>query len=257
MGQDPLSSAVIERWRQLGIDTGLVLSDAFHNVGLYFIENDSSGERFFHYWRSDSAARYLFQHSQIDEVFANLTDYDAIFLSGISLAILPSADRKKCLAYLKTLQENGVRIVYDGNYRPKLWDDVRSAQSVSKEIYELCDLVLLTFEDEQLLWSDNDVQGTFQRLKPYEIGSVIVKDGANGCFYETKGSEGHVLPKKVECVIDTTAAGDSFNAGFLLAWLAEQPISNCAQLGNDIAGQVIQQRGAIVDIQVPKLAFLA
>ncbi|MGO2076446.1 MAG: PfkB family carbohydrate kinase, partial [Pseudoalteromonas sp.] len=53
---------------------------------------------------------------------------------------------------------------------------------------------------------------------------------------------------KIANVVDTTAAGDSFNAGFLAQWLTDKSIAQCAQAGNLLAAQVIQKRGAIVEI---------
>ena len=48
-------------------------------------------------------------------------------------------------------------------------------------------------------------------------------------------------------VVDTTSAGDSFNAGFLNGYLRNKSLDTCCQQGNRIAGIVIQHKGAIID----------
>ena len=53
--------------------------------------------------------------------------------------------------------------------------------------------------------------------------------------------------KFINNVIDTTSAGDSFNAGFLQGYLTGKSLEICCQQGNKLAGIVIQHKGAIID----------
>ena len=111
MGQDPLSQQIIARWQQAGIDTSAVLIDEQRHPGLYLIQLDEQGERTFLYWRNDSAARYLMQHPQLPRLRQAISGVDAIYLSGISLAILPTADRQALLQWLGELHRAGVEII--------------------------------------------------------------------------------------------------------------------------------------------------
>lgn len=74
-----------------------------------------------------------------------------VYLSGISLAILPENDRTLLIAQLRELKTQGVKIAFDSNYRPKLWESVAAAQAHYAELLQLVDLALVTFDDEQLL----------------------------------------------------------------------------------------------------------
>jgi 2-dehydro-3-deoxygluconokinase len=50
----------------------------------------------------------------------------------------------------------------------------------------------------------------------------------------------------VKDVVDTTAAGDSFGAGYMAARLAGKDAAAAARAGHTLAGAVIRQRGAII-----------
>lgn len=72
---------------------------------------------------------------------------------------------------------------------------------------------------------------------------VAVKMGENGC-YVTDGSTGiKIPPQKVE-VVDTTGAGDAFNAGFIYGMLQGKDIETCGKIGNITASISIAKTGA-------------
>ncbi|MGX9461266.1 sugar kinase [Shewanella sp. A14] len=261
MGTDTLSIALIQRWLSHGILVDKVLLNPHKNAGLYLIQNTTDGERTFQYWRNDSAAKYMVQHQQFATVIDDLAEFDAIYLSGISLAILPSEDAQFLLSQLKKLTQSGVKLIFDSNYRATLWSSRQECQQRMKIVLAMSSLALVTFEDEQRLWGDNSLSLARQRLHQQGASQLVIKDGANGCHISHKNSSGiietqHYPTEQVPHVVDTTAAGDSFNAGFLCYWLQGEPLANCALAGNYTAAQVIAQAGAIVEID-PKIIYTA
>jgi 2-dehydro-3-deoxygluconokinase len=246
LGQDCLSDGMLQRWRAEGIDTGLVLRAAGRLPGMYLIQVDQHGERSFLYWRGESAARYLLQHAEFDRVAAALAEVDLIYLSGISLAILPAADRTRLLALLKTLAGLNVNIAFDSNYRPALWPSVEAAREAINTLLPVTRLMFVTFEDEQRLWGDDTPAAALARLHAAGAQSVIIKLGAAGCLYSDGSSQLSCAARVIDRVIDTTAAGDAFNAGFLSSWLRQCTPQSCCRAGNALAGVVIQHRGAII-----------
>lgn len=258
MGTDSVSSNLITQWQNYGVNTESVLLNPDKHAGLYMIQNDADGERTFQYWRNDSAAKYVVQHHDFDKTVEKLKGFNAVYLSGISLAILPENDCKTLLEHLAELANAGVKIIFDSNYRPALWSSKAHCQQVTKAIYALSTLALVTYDDEYDLWEDTSIESCRTRLHKQGVKELVIKDGANGCQYSVNGPLfGNDVQKfateKVAKVVDTTAAGDSFNAGFLAYWLQSCPIKQCADAGNKLAGQVIQQKGAIVDINTSKI----
>lgn len=72
---------------------------------------------------------------------------------------------------------------------------------------------------------------------------VAVKLGAKGC-YVTDGQERlTVQPFKAKAV-DTTGAGDAFDAGFLYGLIHEKSLYECGQLGNFVASRSVMKMGA-------------
>ncbi len=93
-------------------------------AGLYLIQLDKQDERTFLYWRNQSAACYLLQHADYPKVLEQLKSVDMLYLSGISLSILPGKNRTLLINQLAELKKSGVKIAFDSNFRPKLWDNL-------------------------------------------------------------------------------------------------------------------------------------
>lgn len=246
LGEDALSRGMIARWQADGIDTRHVLTDPERQPGLYLIQLDENGERTFLYWRNDSAARYLLQHPDWQKIADALPEFDAVYLSGISLAILPPADRVRLMAALSQYAQNGGKVVFDGNYRPKLWQSADETRACYQALLPHVALALMTFDDEQALWSDVSPQASIARLQAAGVCECVIKLGADGALY-ARGEVREAVPTvPVAQVVDTTSAGDAFNAGFLAGWLHGTMPRECCAMGNRLAGIVIQHKGAII-----------
>ncbi|MEL0607270.1 sugar kinase [Vibrio echinoideorum] len=248
LGADSISQEMLKRWQDEGLSTDLVLIDEQRSPGLYLIQLDDVGERTFLYWRNDSAARYMVQHPGFDKITAQLCDVDMVFLSGISLAILPHSDQLKLLTIIQGLRERGVTIAFDSNYRPKLWDSEDAIKETYQLAYQATDITLVTFDDEQLLWQDTHPQDTIKRLHALGVKTIVVKLGPEGCLISENPENEPVKIKTtpVETVVDSTSAGDSFNGGFLSCYLAGGSIEEACHQGNALARLVIQHHGAII-----------
>lgn len=81
------------------------------------------------------------------------------------------------------------------------------------------------------------------KLLKDEVDIIIVKRGPLGVYGLMDGLEVEVPALEVECV-DTTGAGDAFNAGFLYAWLTGHDLKTSCYFGNYIASHCIQGYGA-------------
>lgn len=241
LGADPFSEELRVQWAAEGIDTSLVLRDADKQPGLYAIRTDERGERSFFYWRTDSAARQMFNLAEAEEAIGRAATSDLMIFSLISLAILPKAGRDALLDLAARVRANGGRVAFDGNYRPRLWESPAAALQARDRALEVCDIGLPTLADEQLLTGALDAASVAAQWLSAGAREVVVKLGAEGCLV---GGE-IVAPPLVVEPVDTSGAGDAFDAAYLAGRLASLPPLEAARLGHGLAGWVIQRRGAI------------
>lgn len=244
VGKDQVSGQMLDFLRQSGIDVSQVLELDDRTVGLYMIQL-KDGERSFAYWRSQSAARRLAsEQAQLSEA---LTGADLIYFSGITLAILPEADRNTFFDTLRSARRAGAKTAFDPNLRPRLWESADIMRACVTEAAGLCDLVMPSFEDELAHFGDQSANMSADRYLAAGAGMVVVKNGPEEVICARPQERQAFQPSPVQNVVDTTAAGDSFNAAFLGEYLTSGDIAASVAAGARLAGTVIQHRGALVD----------
>lgn len=246
LGVDGMSAEMLASWEGEGIDTSCVQRLADRLPGIYMIETEPSGERRFHYWRKDSAARHWLEAPDAGKVLLQLAAARMVYLSGISLAILSPADRELLIAALGQCRARGGSVVFDNNYRPRLWDSVDTARAVYRRVLANTDIALLTIDDEHALYGHESPREVVERTRGYGVGEVVVKCGAEPAVVWADGQLHEVAPQPVKDVVDTTAAGDSFGAAYMAARLSGKDAAAAAWAGHVLAGAVIRQRGAII-----------
>ena len=246
LGRDPFSNDMLENWERENINTDMVYLSRDKLPGIYAIETAPDGERSFYYWRNDSAAKYWLREQSSESITQKLLQHQLIYLSGISLAILPEDCREQLLSILKTCQKEGISIVFDNNYRPALWESDEEARNWYIQVLKLTDIAFLTYDDEEALWADTTEDQTISRTKELGVKEIVIKRGGKECFVITGDKTHTVAPDKVNNIIDTTAAGDSFSAGYLAKRILNGSCEESAASGHKVAGTVIQHRGAII-----------
>ena len=245
VGEDRYSTDMLAYWKQEKINVDHVRRIPGKLPGLYLIHNDQSGEREFYYYRSESAARDMFIGSVGDFLCQQLLTFNTIYLSGITLAILPEASREKLIRALREAKKAGISIAVDINYRPRLWPNVKGAKSAIQQLLACASIALPSLEDVHQLFFDKTPEETAKRLHELGVGEVVVKQGRQGYFVATMNRQSCVPIKPVENPVDTTGAGDSFNGAYLAARIAGLDPIQAAKKGAEVAAVVIMHPGAI------------
>jgi len=246
LGDDPYSDDMIAAWRDEGVGVDQVQRVPGAVPGLYMIRTDAAGERSFHYWRDQAPARQMFAGENSDAVARALADCDWIYFSGITLSILDDAGRERLINALRAARSSGAKVAFDGNYRPRGWASADEARAAFAMTMPQIDLALPTYDDEQLLHNDADPQACAARYHDAGVAEVVIKLGPEGAIISGPASIEQVPVPATITPVDTTAAGDSFNAGFLASRSSGQSATAAAQTGHKLAGTVIQHRGAII-----------
>ena len=247
LGTDAYSDALLGRLTDEGISVGCVGRHPFKMPGLYAIRTDETGERYFVYWRDTSAARAFFDLKNAEELIESAVSSDLFYFSGISMAILSAADRDRLLDVARRCSG---AVAFDGNYRPYGWSSVDEARSYLERVGEFASIVMPTSEDDDALFGAAEPLAHGKRWRSYGVDTVVVKNGPDGAWLiEASGEATHAKVDEVIQPLDTTGAGDSFNAAFLAAFLHGDSLVDAARAGNNLAARVIQERGALIPLQ--------
>ena len=144
------------------------------------------------------------------------------------------------------MKARGATIAFDLNARRRLWLSDRAMKSAMIAGYKACTLALPTFSDDQALFGDATPSDCAKRISGYGVQEIVVKDGGNSCVVSFDMNLFTVAPDAVPDIVDTTGAGDSFNAGYLAARMLNREPLEAAKLGHRVAGRVIRKRGALL-----------
>ena len=246
VGRDAASDAMLAFMEAAGIDTEAVSRVEDRTVGLYLIALED-GERSFSYWRGQSAARRLADDpARLDRA---LQGAGVAFFSGITLAILPPEGRERLCAALRRAREGGTLVAFDTNMRPRLWsgaDEMRAGLVAGAAV---ADLVLPSFDEEEAAFGDASPEETIARYREGGASLVAVKNGARPLHAWSAAEGGLRLdPVPVAEVVDSTAAGDSFDAGLLAALVQGVSLEEAARRAMALAAQVVRAPGALVSV---------
>ncbi|MFD0917186.1 sugar kinase [Pseudahrensia aquimaris] len=242
VGTDPLSEQFMKQAEAEDLDTRYITSIEERPIGIYAVATDATGERSFSYWRDSSAARTLFAEADENLPVARIT-----YLSGITLAIMEPSARRRLMDKLAKLSSTGeTQVAFDSNYRPKLWENADVARDVMDEMWALTDIALPSVDDEMALFGDSSEGDVVKRFASRAWKACAIKRGVQGPISPTLPQRDTPRFTPAPKVVDTTAAGDSFNAGYLAAFLDGETEQACMLAGHALAKLVVASPGAII-----------
>lgn len=245
LGRDAFSDRIADFLSQNRIGTAHVTRDAERGPGLYAISLEG-GERSFTYWRGQSAARHLADDR--DALAASLVGADIAYLSAITLAILAPAARVTLMEELARVRAQGCKIVFDTNYRPRLWPDRDTARGAVTAILPLCDIILPSADDDAALFGDDGPETTAARYRAAGMAEGVVKNAGGPVWWWSGTDSGCRADLPGARPVDSTAAGDSFNGGYIAARLMGEAPEPAIARAHDLACRVIGTQGALLDM---------
>jgi len=247
LGDDPYSDAIMAQAEAEGVDTALTVRVPGRLPGLALIEADAQAVRRTYAWREAAPARELFELPNWSQVAESLVGARLIYFSGITLSLYSNVGLGRFLAAVEMARAKGATIAFDGNFRPQAWKgDLTRTRTVFAEALKRVDIALPAYDDEAVLWGDPSPEATIERLQAFGVGEIVVKNGPNSAIVAAADRREAVPVPEVVVPVDSTAAGDGFNAGYLAARLAGRGAVEAAQAAHQLAAEVIRHRGAIM-----------
>ncbi|WP_290542888.1 sugar kinase [Aestuariivirga sp.] len=241
LGDDIFAEELRALMQRESIDISAVAQDRGAPTGLYFVTHGPSGH-VFTYRRSGSAASRM-TPADLDPMLIASARF--LHASGISQAISASA-AETVAAAIAMARRAGVRVSYDTNFRPRLWEAAKARPVIETAAAHAC-ILKTSVEDAEALYGMTDPAAIGRHFLGLGASAVIITRGKDGAALVTRGGVEHVPVRKVAAV-DATGAGDAFT-GALLAQLARgHTVSAAARFANAAAGLSTLAYGAIAPL---------
>ncbi len=252
MGADAGDEAIVAAWAAQGVGVDHVLRDPTRTAGRYKISLGPDGQRSFSYDREKSAARSFFEHADANSTLEWAASADILYLTGITLSIFGEAARRRIGQLAGRVRSRGGEVVFDSNYRPAGWPAATAAWAAIEALAPAITLAMPSSDDHAALLgaaSPADAAAAWLALGARE---VVVKLGPDGAYAANANGERIAVPAAApERIVDTTAAGNSFNAAYIAARLVEgASMEAAARRGAALAAEVIAWPGAIAPPEV-------
>ena len=140
----------------------------------------------------------------------------------------------------------GTKIAFDPNFRPALWEDHATARETMDRMWQLTDIALPSIDDEMALYGLDSEAEVIAKFAAQDWDGISIKRGVRGPISPLLAPDELPDFPPAAKVVDTTAAGDSFNGGYLAAFLAGADEAARLIAGHRLASMVVAAPGAII-----------
>jgi len=227
---DDLNGEFIRReLEKVGVDTSGFCVSATEPTPFTFVAVHGDGDRTFIH---TPGANLTFAPSDLDLERVCAAD----FLLYHDLWVLPAFDGQPAAALLAEAQRRGLITFLDEGYGygPK--------REPLEAVLPHCDYVTPSYHDLREIYPDTSPEEMARTLLARGAKHVALKLGPEGCLV-AQGNEGQRVPCLPAKVIDTTGAGDCWDAGFIAALAHGEDILAAARVGNACAAFGIEAIG--------------
>ena len=123
------------------------------------------------------------------------------------------------------------------------WNEPLSNDRGLIDLIDALDFVFVNEHEARLYTGEHTLEAAIRHWRQRKA-ITIIKIGEEGAVWIAPDKDLHVVAPKVK-VVDTTGAGDSFNAGFLVAWMHGKSPEHCLKAGNKVGSESTRKAGGI------------
>ena len=248
IGKSEINQSLLDFIKSKNISTKYIKQINQFEVGLYLIKNKDNGEKQFFYWRDESAAKQYFNNIDFLNLYKELKNFDYIYFSGITLSIIHISKLNNFIKLLKLLKSKKIKIVFDFNIRPSRWNK-KNLNIFLDSVLKFVDICFLSGEDMNYWKNKNNIKSYEQIVRKYKLKHSIFRKNAKFTYVFLNKTRYVFKNKLLKTVVDTSGAGDGFNAAYLSNFIVNNDPVLALKAGSSLGSKIVMKKGAIVDVK--------
>lgn len=243
VSDDRFGEYVVDFFKKENIDVSHITKCANgEKLGLTFTEILSPDESSILMYRNGAADLYL-HPDDVDEEY--IKSAKAILISGSALSQSPS--REACFKALQFAKNNGVKVIFDADYRPYNWANADEISVYYSLVGERSDMIMGSREEFDLMEALIEKNRSDRATADYWISKgnkiIIIKHGKQGSTaYTCDGQSFNIKPFPVTA-LKSFGGGDGYGSAFLYGLLEGWEIIDCLELGSASASMLVSAHG--------------
>ena len=248
IGKSEINQSLLNFVKSKKISTKYIKQINQFELGLYLIKNKDNGEKQFFYWRDESAAKQYFNNIDFLNLYKELKNFDYIYFSGITLSIIHISKLNNFIKLLKLLKSKKIKIVFDFNIRPSRWNK-KNLNIFLDSVLKFVDICFLSGEDMNYWKNKNNIKSYEQIVRKYKLKHSIFRKNAKFTYVFLNKTRYVFKNKLLKTVVDTSGAGDGFNAAYLSNFIVNNDPVLALKAGSSLGSKIVMKKGAIVDVK--------
>ena len=248
IGKSEINQSLLNFVKSKNISTKYIKQINQFEVGLYLIKNKDNGEKQFFYWRDESAAKQYFNNIDFLNLYKELKNFDYIYFSGITLSIIHTSKLNNFIKLLNLLKSKKIKIVFDFNIRPSRWNK-KNLNIFLDSVLKFVDICFLSGEDMNYWKNKNNIKSYEQIVRKYKLKHSIFRKNAKFTYVFLNKTRYVFKNKLLKRVVDTSGAGDGFNAAYLSNFIVNNDPLLAIKAGSSLGSKIVMKKGAIVDVK--------
>lgn len=248
VGDDNFGHMLAKTVEESGTDVTNLLFDKKVGTTLAFVHTKEDGDREFSFYRNPGADMML----KKEEVMEDVIRAGRIFHFGTLSSTHPGV-REATRHALEVAKDAGLLISFDPNLREPLWDSLEDARAEIAYGLSKCDILKISDNEMEFMTGTDDYTKGVEILREtYDIPLIFVTLGKDGSRAYYKDLIVEVAPFLQEHTIETTGAGDTFEACALnyvlehgLDDLTENDLRELLTFANAGASLITTRKGAL------------
>lgn len=252
VGDDPFGQFLLKELKENGVDVSHVIIKRNIRTTLAFVVNEpETGERTFIFYRKPWV-----KGTSVDALSPEDIDYNYIssakilHVSGFALSQNPT--RKAIMEAVTYAKKKGVKVSFDPTLRLDVWRSEKAIRAMYNRVLKLSDIAMFSREEAEFTFKISDPEKVADKILKYGVEVAGIKLGDKGALVKSRDGKQIYAPAFKVKAIDTTGAGDGWNAGLLFGLLKNWDLEKCVKIANAVGALVVTKRGAITALPYKK-----